>query len=174
MKYLNFKGLFYRALLLTAVVCCCSLYSNAQAPAGAKPATKPATPAAAAPVKGAATIIDAFFKKYKEDGAGPAIDYLFATNKYFTNSAGIEQLKAKIDSLRQAIGNYAGKELIVQKSASPSLVLYSYLVKHEMQPLRFTFIFYKAQNEWVLYRFKYDDQMDVELEEGGKINNKHQ
>lgn len=195
MKHLNFSRLF----LMIAMVCGCSFYANAQAPAKpkAKPAaakttkgklTKPvpptdttkqaatttvASPPVVAMPKTAPGIIDAFFKKYKDEGTAAAIDYLFGTNKYFTNPAGIAQLKTKLDSLRQGIGTYLGKDLIVQKNASNSLVFYSYLVKHEIQPIRFTFIFYKPQGEWVLYRFKYDDQMDAELEEAGRINNKH-
>jgi len=78
----------------------------------------------------------------------------------------------KLDSLQKSVGQYLGKELIAQKNAGMSLVFYSYLVKFTNQPVRFTFMFYKPQNDWVLYRFKYDDQMDAELEEAGKINNK--
>lgn len=173
MKHLNFK-LLLTGWFLFAVIVCCSIYAKAQDAATAKPV---ATAAAAKPpaviVKGAADLVNTFFKKYKDEGTSAAVDYIFGTNKYFTNSAGISQLKAKLDSLRQGIGNYLGKDLIVQKNASNSLVFYSYLVKHEIQPIRFTFMFYKPQNEWVLYRFKYDDQMDAELEDAGKINNKH-
>ena len=35
-------------------------------------------------------------------------------------------------------------------------------------------MFYKPKDDWLLYRFKYDDQMDIELEDAGKINNKRQ
>jgi len=173
-----------RLFLLGVIVCGCSFYAKAQSsalPAGAQQAsgtgvktttTAKQTPVAAA---GAATYIDNFFKKYKDEGTGPAIDYIFGTNKLFANNnAQIMLLKAKLDSLRQTVGEYIGKELIAQKSSSPSLVFYSYLAKHENQPVRFTFMFYKPHSEWVLYRFKYDDQMDSELEEAGKINNKRQ
>lgn len=178
MKHLNLK-LIAKSFLLAGIFCCCVVYANAQAkPAAAKPAAKPATTKAAVALpaagRSAVSVVDTFFKKYKNDGTSAAIDFLFGTNKYFTNTAGIAQLKAKLDSLRQGIGMYLGKDLISQKNASNSLYFYSYLVKHEVQPLRFTFIFYKPQNDWVLYRFKYDDQMDIELEDAGKINNKHQ
>ena len=133
----------------------------------AKPATlKPAG------FQSAAGIIDGFFKKYKTS-ADSAVDYLFGTNKYFSNPAGIAQLKAKLDSMRMSLGVYVGHELIVQKTASPSLILYSYLVKHEIQPVRFTFIFYRPHSDWVFYRFLFDDQMDLEMEDGAKISNKH-
>lgn len=174
MKYLNVKPFYSRIFLVVGIVCCFAMATKAQdATAPAKTAATAAAKPGTVAVKGAADLINTFFKKYKEEGTGPAIDYLFGTNKYFTNTAGINQLKGKLDSLRQGIGMFLGKDLIVQKNASSSLVFYSYLVKHEIQPIRFIFMFYKPQNDWVIYRFKYDDQMDIELEDAGKINSKH-
>ncbi len=157
---------YFKVLLLSLLLFGFSNYVNAQPPAK-RAATKPAT------VQSAAGIIDNFFKKYKALGPDSAVNYLFSTNKYFSNPVGIAQLKAKLDSLHQSLGDYIGRELIVQKTASPSLVLYSYLVKHEIQPVRFTFIFYRPHSDWVFYRFLFDDQMDLELEDGARISNKH-
>jgi hypothetical protein len=160
----------HKLFLLTVIICCCSLYAKSQtavAPAAKKTAAK--LPVV---VKTPVSIIDTFFKKIKSDGTDPAIDYLFSTNKLFNNVAQINLLKIKLDSLQRSVGQYVGKELIAQKSAGTSLAFYSYLAKFTVQPVRFTFMFYKAQNDWTLYRFKYDDQMDLELEEAGKINNK--
>ena len=166
MTYLNIKRHFGRILVLAAIICCGSLYASSQ--------TEAVAPAGAVASKGAMAIVETFFKKYKEDGTSAAVDYLFGTNKYITNVAGINQLKAKLDTLRATtLGLYIGKELITQKTASNSLVFYSILVKNEIQPIRFTFIFYKPKNDWVLYRFKFDDQLDTELEDAGKIGNKH-
>jgi hypothetical protein len=174
---LTVKLIYGRSITLAGIICLFCLGAMAQAPAKKPVAAKPvagvvfAKPAAAA--KSVPAIIDAFFKKYKEKGADTAIDYLFGTNKLLANLPQLSVLKKKLDSLQQSAGKYVGHELIVQKSSSPSLFLYSYLVKFENQPYRFTFMFYKPQNDWELYRFKYDDQMDAELEEAGKINNKH-
>jgi hypothetical protein len=162
MKRFNLKRIFTTSLLLTALIIGCAFTAKAQT----------TTPAASTVSKGAMSYIDVFFKKYKVS-SDSAIDYLFSTNKLFTgNTSQINQLKQKLDSLQLNIGKYIGKELISQKSATPSLVLYSFLVKHENQPIRFTFMFYKPQNEWELYRFNYDDAMDIELMEAAKINNK--
>ena len=175
MKYFTLNHYTSKTFLIIAAISFLGFYANAQTKTAATTATAAKTASAVKVVpagRGAVALVDTFFKKYKDDGTNPAIDYLFRTNKLFTNTSQITLLKAKLDSLRQSIGAYLGKELIVQKSASPSLVFYSYLVKHENQPLRFTFMFYKAKNDWVLYRFKYDDQMDNELEDAGKINMK--
>ena len=162
----------HKLFLLTVIICCCCLYAKSQTVAA--PATVKKT-AVKLPVLGKTpvSIIDTFFKKIKSDGTDPAIDYLFNTNKLFNNVAQINLLKIKLDSLQRSVGQYVGKELIAQKSAGTSLVFYSYLVKHDNQPIRFTFIFYKPKNDWVLYRFNYDDGMDAEMLESVKINNKH-
>jgi hypothetical protein len=152
-------------ILLVALMSGSFFFANAQT------AAKSTETVAAAP-KGAMSLVDSFFKKYKEDGTAAAIDYVFGTNKLFDNNAGIGVLKIKLDSLRHTIGLYTGKDLIVQKNAGNGLYLYSFLVKHENSPLRFTFIFYKPKNDWVLYRFKYDDQLDIELIDAAKIVNK--
>ena len=175
MRLLNFKQ-FIRPSFVFFVIVLCSFSAIAQTKAPAKPAAVKPTDANTIPppvvAKGAQSYIETFFKKYKVS-PDSAIDYIFGTNKLFArNASQINALKAKMDSLQFTLGKYTGKELISQRSASPSLVIYSYLAKHENQPIRFTFIFYKAQNDWSLYRFNYDDAMDLELFEAVKINNK--
>ncbi len=117
----------------------------------------------------AVNYIDTFFKKYKQEGTAKAIDYIFSFNPSLVNVSQLTDLKSKLDSTRNLLGNFDSQELITQKSISNSLVLFSYLVKHEKQPIRFTFIFYKPKNDWTLYKFKFDDQADTELEEASKI-----
>jgi hypothetical protein len=168
MKYTISNGA--RTLFLLTAFSVVGFYSNAQTVVATKVIST--TPVKTAAFQSAAGVIDNFFKKYKIS-ADSAVDYLFGTNKYFSNPAGIAQLKGKLDSLRQSLGGFIGHELIVEKTASPSLVLYSVLVKHEIQPVRFTFIFYRPHSDWVFYRFLFDDQMDQEMEDGAKIGNKH-
>jgi len=172
MKAFITKVFFRKTLLISTVIICAAFSAKAQTaakPATTKPAaTKPATTKSPAL---ASSYIETFFKKYKTS-SDSAIDYLFGTNKLFTNYAQINLLKSKLDSLELNLGKYEGRELISQKSAGTSLVIYSYLVKHENQPVRFIFMFYKPKDQWELYRFNYDDSMDTELIEAAKINNK--
>ncbi len=174
MRVLNMRQSI-RLPFLSAAILFCSFSVMAQTKTPAKTVATVGGATTASPVvvaKGAQSYIETFFKKYKVS-PDSAIDYIFGTNKLFArNASQINALKAKMDSLQFTLGKYTGKELISQRSASPSLVIYSYLAKHENQPIRFTFIFYKAQNDWSLYRFNYDDAMDLELFEAVKINNK--
>jgi len=113
-------------------------------------------------------IINRFFKQYGEGKQDAAIDYIFGSNKSFSSEQ-ITDLKSKLNTTLSAIGKFCGSEEITTKSTSPSLVYFSFLVKHEKQPLRFTFVFYRPKEKWLLYKFKFDDQVDTELEEAGRI-----
>ena len=95
MKKINTKRFFFRLILMTGVICSSLYFANAQTAATAKPAAAKPAVAKAPAVKGVTAIIDTFFKKYKDDGTSPAIDYLFATNKLFTDSVQLNVLKSK-------------------------------------------------------------------------------
>jgi hypothetical protein len=181
MTQLNLKPLFVKALLLIGFLSGFTGNVNAQSK-GKKVAPKPAatktvaskTDAAVAPAPSAGGlsamgIAEVFFKKYKDDGTEQAIDYLFSTNKLFTDTAQISGLKKKLVALKQTVGQYLGKELIAQRNAGKNLYFYAYVLRFENQPVRFTFMFYKPKNDWVLYHFKYDAELDNELEQAGKI-----
>lgn len=113
-------------------------------------------------------LIDKFFKLYEKEGSGKAIRFIFKTNKSIDSTKLID-LISKMDNIRATFGLYTGKELIVQKKASNSLVLYSYLAKHELDFLRFTFIFYKAKNDWIIYRLYFDGSVTDELQNAAKL-----
>jgi len=67
------------------------------------------------------------------------------------------------------LGKYHGFEKIVRKELGESLVLESYLVKYDRQPLRFTFKFYKPNDKWILFNFQYDEDVDEELSESASV-----
>lgn len=112
--------------------------------------------------------IHEFFNKYKDENSDKALDYIFSTNKLVEKNQ-LESMKSKVDSVNLLWGKITGITLIVEKDISKDLVLFSYLVKYEKAPLRFTFIFYRPQNNWMLYRFLYDDSAVDELEDAAKI-----
>ena len=165
MQYFSLKTIKPALLIVLA----CAFYNNAHAQTATAQAATGAKPTAT--VTGVTTYIDKFFKTYEKDGTSRAIINIFKTNPQ-VDSTSLRGLIAKIDTTRALIGLYEGKELIVQRKASNSLVLYSYLVKHQNSPVRFTFMFYKPKNDWEIYRLYFDDQVDNELEESAKINGK--
>ncbi|WP_184550195.1 hypothetical protein [Mucilaginibacter sp. FT3.2] len=141
-----------------------------------KTATKPEAVAKSATtsvagITGPTTLIEKFFRSYDKESTTKAMIDIFKTNPLIDSNS-LVRLITKIDTTRSIIGAYLGKDLIVQRKASNSLVLYSYLVKHQNQPLRFTFLFYKPKNEWVIYRLYFDDSVSSELEQSAKLTAK--
>ena len=115
-------------------------------------------------------ITDVFFETF-EKAPLKAVDYVFGTNKWMVerNKDGIENVKNKLSSFLGLVGNYYGYEKITEKSIGKSLKLVSYMIKYDRQPIRFTFIFYKPKDKWQVQNFQYDDKLDDELEESGKV-----
>lgn len=115
-------------------------------------------------------LIDSFFETYKTD-ASKAVKDLYKTSKWF------DRIQDDIESIANTLngfnvdymGEYYGYELITKKGFSESFKLYSYLIKYDRQPIRFTFKFYKPNDKWILYSFKYDDGIDDEIEESAKL-----
>ncbi len=109
-----------------------------------------------------------FFSIYKNSPMDAA-DYLFKTNKWFEkNQESVSTVKYQLRNALEILGEYNGYEEITEKSIGESYVLRSYLVKYDRQPLRFTFIFYKPKDNWILQNFKFDDSLAEELEESAK------
>lgn len=112
-----------------------------------------------------------FFVDYKSEGASKALDKLYSSNKWMERvTDGITNLKSQLEGLNEDyVGKYYGYELIGEKKLAESYVLLSYLVKFDRQPIRYTFQFYKPDETWVLYSFKFDANIDNEIEESAKL-----
>ena len=80
----------------------------------------------------------------------------------------IETVKIKLADFISGLGDYFGYEPITEKSAGESYVLKSFLVKYERQPIRFTFLLYKPNDNWQIQNFTYDTNIQGELEEAAK------
>lgn len=115
-------------------------------------------------------IINIFFKQY-ETNPTKAVEDIFNTSPYNGRMRdGIDNIKNELSKLTiDYVGKYYGHELIVKKQLSGSFVLYSYLIKYDRQPLRFIFKMYKPNDKWMLYSFKYDSNLDDELEQAAKL-----
>ncbi|GAB5410570.1 MAG: hypothetical protein BalsKO_29350 [Balneolaceae bacterium] len=115
-------------------------------------------------------IIDLFATNLSEGSADTAVTQLFNTNPWMSrNLDAREQVTRSLENTLPLIGNYIDKELITKKKVGESLVFYSFLFKYERQPIRFNFVFYKPEKNWLVYRFNYDDSFDDELIEAGTL-----
>jgi len=115
-------------------------------------------------------ITSEFFKTY-DKSPQKAVDYVFGTNKWMIdrNKDGIENVKSQLTNFLGLVGDYYGYEKITEKSVGKSFKLISYMIKYDRQPMRFTFVFYKPKDKWQVQNFQFDDNLDDELEESGKV-----
>ncbi|MEQ6121136.1 hypothetical protein [Reichenbachiella sp. MALMAid0571] len=114
-------------------------------------------------------IINTFFNKYENEGSNIALDYLFSTNKWMGDSkTQIDNIKLNLSGTLELIGNYYGYEEIILSSIGNDFKLYTFLVKYDRQPLRFSILLYKPNDTWRLQNFSYDDNLDEELDEAAK------
>jgi len=116
-----------------------------------------------------AKIIEQFFSTYPKN-IDKAVTDIFKTNNSSTRKRDeITKLKNQLIFDVNKVGQYYGFEFISERKIGQSLVLYSYLLKYELQPIRFSFIFYYIEEKWVLFKFGYDADVITELEESAKF-----
>ena len=115
-------------------------------------------------------LINTFFKEYS-NSPSKAVEDIYATNPWTSRiKDGIESIKNEVNKYTiDYVGKYYGYELITKKQFSESLILYSYMVKYDRQPMRFIFKLYKPNDKWTLYSFAIDSELDVELEQAAKL-----
>lgn len=111
-----------------------------------------------------------FFTLYKAGDSDKAIDYLFSNNPYSSDiTEGIEDVKRQLKKLIGQIGNYNEADLLGAKTAGVNVIMYSFLVRHDKQPLTFYIMFYKPNEKWQMQSFKYLSNTSEELEEASKL-----
>ncbi|MEG3767766.1 hypothetical protein [Alteromonas sp. 14N.309.X.WAT.G.H12] len=110
--------------------------------------------------------IDKFFSLYESDKVAEAVDAIYSTNKWVIRKADdVQNVKTQLQNLPQLVGTYHGKVKLGNADIEDRLMYVSYLALYERQPVRFEFVFYRPENDWVIYSFSFDDQIDEELQQ---------
>ena len=115
--------------------------------------------------KTALPLINSFFKNIRIKGASFALDEMISSNPNIDkkDSSTID-LESKIVSINEQSGAFMGYRLLKERILVDNIGIYSYLVKYEKKFYRFIFTFYNNGNTIKLYKFLFDDDLDVELE----------
>ena len=114
-------------------------------------------------------IANKFFATYKLGDTDKAIDFLFSYSPYAKDIAeGINDVKQKLKSSAPALGRFFGADLLATKTSGPNVVMLTYLVRHQREPLVFNIMFYRPSDKWQMQNFKYGSSVDDELEEASK------
>ena len=109
-----------------------------------------------------------FMELYKKNGAR-AVYFFFEGNKFDPGVAGTEYAAKKLDTVVQELGNYRDYELLTCNKAGNSLVLLSYMVKYDREPIRFNLYYYKPDKEWLPYHYTFDTDLRKELDVSGEM-----
>lgn len=111
-------------------------------------------------------LIKGFFNTYSAGKEEKALDELYKSNPWLSRkSEEISTLKRQLNGAVEVMGEYRGYALLGSKDLQGDLVIHDYLVKYDRQPLRFRFMFYRADKTWMIYSFSFDDSIDTELKE---------
>ncbi|MFC5625872.1 hypothetical protein [Algoriphagus winogradskyi] len=103
-------------------------------------------------------IVVEFFNAY-EKSPNEALLALFEDNPWLTQNPGaLDQVKVQLQGALGIIGDYRGYEKISQMERGESLIKLVYFAKYDRQPLRFIFLFYKADDKWMIQNFLFDDK----------------
>jgi hypothetical protein len=79
------------------------------------------------------------------------------------------QLENKFGVINEVSGRFVSERLLRKKELGDDLGVYVYLVKYEKKFYRFVFTFYNNGSSVKVYKFSFDDAIDIELEDGMKL-----
>jgi hypothetical protein len=108
--------------------------------------------------------IEKFFSLYEKGEISKSIDSIYSTNRWIDSSSDAAMnLKGQFSSMSQMVGDYLGKERIGVHSYGERLLMVTYLLLYERQPIRLEFMFYRPADSWIIYSFSFDDNTNEEL-----------
>lgn len=113
--------------------------------------------------------VEKFFSLYEAGKTTEAVDAIYGSNKWMTQKAdAIHNVKTQLQNLTSLVGEYQGKIKLGEKDLEDRLVYVSYLVLYDRQPVRLEFVFYRPKEDWIIYSFSFDDEIDEELQAAGR------
>jgi hypothetical protein len=115
-------------------------------------------------------IVDTFFTNLKVGDYNKAlINLVTQNNNIDLQDSGTLLLIDRFKIINTQSGQFMSSRQLRKKSLENDLVVYTYLVKYSNKFYRFNFVFYNNSESTKIYRFSFDDHIDVELEEAIKL-----
>ncbi|MCD2422441.1 hypothetical protein LQ567_06680 [Niabella pedocola] len=117
-------------------------------------------------------VIENFFNEVRRTGSSTSIKNLLRTNANISLSdSSTTDLIKKFDSINEYSGQYLSHEKMKERFVGDDIGVYTYMVKYEKKFYRFMFMFYNNGVSVRLYKFLFDDNIDIELEESLRFYN---
>ncbi|MFS1523804.1 hypothetical protein ACL7TT_06760 [Microbulbifer sp. 2304DJ12-6] len=109
--------------------------------------------------------IDSFFNLLKKGKIEESVSSIYKTNPYMSSvSDQVLNIKNQLASLSGLVGEMNTLQKIDTYNVEDAFVHVTYLAAYDRQPIRFEFQFFKVKEDWRIYAFSFDDNMDDEIE----------
>jgi hypothetical protein len=105
--------------------------------------------------------IGAFFERLQKGEVQPAIEDVIKGGMISQNSQQVQNLVSQINNSISIYGTIRGSSYVKSMNIADSLCKAMFISKHANYPLRWTFIFYKSEAEWVLVNIEFDDNVEA-------------
>jgi hypothetical protein len=102
-----------------------------------------------------------FFERLQKAEVQPAIEDIIQGGMISQNSEQVQNLINQINNAINIYGSIRASDYVSSKTLGDSLCKAVYLSKHVNYPLRWTFIFYKNEKDWVLVNIEFDDNVEA-------------
>ncbi|MGN6492804.1 MAG: hypothetical protein ACTHLE_12470 [Agriterribacter sp.] len=120
--------------------------------------------------KNASALISAFFNDIKSSNYNKALENLLLQNENIDpRDSATLSLREKFVGINQYSGKYVDSKLLKKRFVKDVIGIYTYLVRYEKKFYRFTFIYYDNGTKLRIYKFTFDDVLELELEESLKL-----
>ena len=115
-------------------------------------------------------VLNIFFENIKSGNFKKALPMLLSQNGNINlEDSSTVKLLNSFNSINEISGPFMGYSLLKSKAIGNDLAIYSYLVKYENKFYRFLFLFYNNNKQTKIYKFSFDDNIDLDLEESLKL-----
>ncbi len=110
--------------------------------------------------------VKTFFEHIEDNEYKEALDYIYSDNKWvLAKTDEVNNLKAQFAGFGEIVGSFLSYDLLITEKFHNRIIIMQYMVSYERQPMRFEFQFYKSKDNWMIYSFSYNDDLDDWLEE---------
>lgn len=114
--------------------------------------------------------IDAFFSLLEKGKPSEAIQRIYESNAWMNmKTEDIQRVDQQLRNTLEIVGEYCGKDHLAETKMKEKFIHIIYVAYYERQPLRFQFEFYKPKDQWMIYSFAFDGDIDDDIEEITKL-----
>ena len=113
--------------------------------------------------------IDRFFDLVSRGENTEAVDFIYGDNAWISKKAdAVANVRTQFSGLKQIVGDYRAHEKIAEKKIAGRFAYIQYFVAYDRQPLSFVFEYYRPGDQWMLYSFSFNADIDDQIAELAK------